>query len=285
MCLIKYFWQKKPTKILHYQNTDMKRMMITILSILLILYATLCLVMYFKQEWFIFLPDKLPQEFEFSYPNANEVFLPIENNQHIHGLYFSDVEQPKGVILYFHGNAGALDKWGIVAEDFLPHSYDVFIVDYRTYGKSEGSLSEEHLFNDAQLAYDYLSKKFEPKNIVIYGRSIGTGIATHLASKNNCKTLILETPYYNLYDIVKNHFRLIPKKNLLRYNFRNDIHLKNVNSPVYIFHGTADRVVPFNSGVKLKPFINPEHFVIIPNANHHNIGQYPIYHQTLNNIL
>jgi len=263
----------------------MKKMIMTIIGILLILYVTVCTLMYFKQELFIFLPDKLPQGFKFNYPNATEVFLPIENNQHIHGLYFSTAEQAKGVVLYFHGNAGALDKWGLVANNFLPLGYDVLIMDYRTYGKSLGKLSEQSLFDDAQLAYDYLIKKFAARDIVIYGRSIGTGIATQLASKNLCKTLLLETPYYNLYDIVKNHFKFIPKKKLLRYNFRNDQHIKKVNSPIYIFHGTADRVVPLESGLKLEPFILEDHFIIIQNANHHNIGQYPIYHQKLKTIL
>jgi len=263
----------------------MKKMIITILNVLFVLYLSVCTLMYFKQEWFIFLPDKLPQDFKFNYPNASEVFLPIENNQHIHGLYFSNQKQPKGVILYFHGNAGALDKWGIVAEDFLPLGYDMLIMDYRTYGKSQGELSEQNLFNDAQLAYDYLSKNFAGDNIVIYGRSIGTGIATQLASKNLCQTLLLETPYFNLYDIVKNHFTWVPKKNLLRYNFSNNEHIKNVNSPVYIFHGTVDKVVPIESGIKLKPLIPENHFIIIKNANHHNISQYVEYHQKLKSIL
>lgn len=263
----------------------MKKMIITILSVLVVLYLSVFALMYFKQEWFIFLPDKLPQDFKFNYPNASEVFLPIENNQHIHGLYFSSLKQTKGVILYFHGNAGALDKWGIVTKDFLPLGYDVLIMDYRTYGKSQGKLSEQNLFNDAQLAYNYLRKNFADEHIVIYGRSIGTGIATQLASKNICRSLLLETPYFNLYDVVKNHFKWIPKKNLLRYNFSNNKHIKKVNSPIYIFHGTADKVVPLKSGIKLKPLIPENNFIIIENANHHNISQYKAYHQKLKNIL
>jgi len=263
----------------------MKKMIITIIGILLLLYISICVLMYFKQEWFLFLPDKLPQDFKFNYPNTHEVFLPIENNQHIHGLHFSNQKQPESVILYFHGNAGALDKWGVVAEDFLPFGYDILIMDYRPYGKSQGDLSEQNLFTDAQLAYDYLRKNFSPNDIVIYGRSIGTGIATHLASKNLCKALVLETPYFNLYDIIKDHFTWIPKKNLMRYQFRNDLHVKKVNSPVYIFHGTADRVVPFKSGIKLKPLIPENNFMVIENANHHNIGQFVEYHQKLESIL
>lgn len=165
----------------------MKKMIITIIGIFLVLYVTVCSLMYFKQELFLFLPDKLPQDFEFSYPNATEVFLPIENNQHIHGLYFTADQKAKGVVLYFHGNAGALDKWGLVADNFAPLGYDVLIMDYRTYGKSQGKLSEQNLFNDAQLAYNYLRKNFGARDIVIYGRSIGTGIATHLASKTYAK--------------------------------------------------------------------------------------------------
>lgn len=259
--------------------------MFSIIIIAALLYVGICLLMYLQQERLLFFPTKLDQNFQFNYANVEEVFLPVEGGKYIHGLYFSNNLQPKGVVLYFHGNAGALDSWGKVADDFLPLGDDVLVMDYRTYGKSQGKLSEQNLFDDAQLAYDHLLKKFDAKDIVIYGRSIGTGIATHLAANNVCKALILETPYYNLYDVVKNHFRFIPKKNLLRYHFKNDEYIRKVKSQVYIFHGTADNIIPLESGLKLKPFIGEDNFITIPNANHHNIGQFAVYHQKLKEIL
>jgi len=263
----------------------MKKLLFSIVILLVVFYLVICLLLFLMQEQFIFFPTKLPQDYVFNYPNATEVFLPIKDNQHIHGLYFSNNEQPKGVVLYFHGNAGALDSWGNVANNFLPLGYDALVMDYRTFGKSQGKLSEQNLYDDAQLAYDYLLKKFKAENIVIYGRSIGTGVASNLASNNMCKTLILETPYYDLYDVVKNHFKAIPKKGLMRYHFKNNEHLAKVKVPVYIFHGTRDDVISIESGLKLKPLMDEDNFIIVPNANHNNIGQFAIYHEKLSEIL
>lgn len=270
----------------------MKSVLITVIAFAVILYVLICMAVYFKQELFIFLPDKLPKDHQFiNYPNAKEVYFDIEDNKQIHGLYFNTqntpmgAEKAKGVVLYFHGNAGSLEKWGQVAPDFLPLGYDVLVMDYRTYGKSEGKLSEQNLFSDAQLAFNYLKQNFNERDIVIYGRSIGTGIATYLAANNKCKALILETPYYNLMDLAKNYFKWLPKKNLLKYPFRNDLHIKQVNSPAYIFHGTADKIVPLESGLKLEPFLEDGNFTVIQNANHHNISSFEVYHLKLKTIL
>ena len=137
--------------------------------------------LYFFQEKLLFLPTKLEQDykFQFNYP-FEELFLKTDEEAVINAIHFK-VKKPKGVILYFHGNAGDLSRWGNITEYFVDKDYDVLVMDYRTYGKSTGKLSEDAFYKDAQFCYDYLLKQYSEEDISLYGRSLGTGIASYLA--------------------------------------------------------------------------------------------------------
>lgn len=219
-------------------------------------------LLFVLQEKMLFLPTVLEQDyiFEFSQP-FEELLLKTDEEALINAIHFK-VENPKGVILYFHGNAGDLSRWGIVAEYFVERRYDVLVMDYRTYGKSTGKLSEQAFYNDAQYCYTYLKKQYKEDDITLYGRSLGTGIATYLASKNKPKQLILETPYYSIIDVAKSRFPIFPVEKLLKYKFPTYKFIQEVNFPITIFHGTEDMVVPYKSAKKLfevspkkKPFL------------------------------
>ena len=119
-----------------------------------------------------------------------ERYFQVDEQTTIHALHFY-AKNPKGVILYFHGNAGSLKDWGHVAPDFVKLGYDVLISDFRTYGKSTGELTEEAFYQDAQMLYDFLKTKHQTDKIIIYGRSLGTGVAVDLASKNPAQQLSL----------------------------------------------------------------------------------------------
>ena len=146
--------------------------------------------LFFFQEKLIFRPITLPQDFVYNFSNPfEELFLKAEDGAVINALHFKK-ENPKGIILYFHGNAGNLARWGKITEFFVEKDYDVLVMDYRTYGKSTGKLSEQALYSDAQMCYNYVLKQYEESEIIVYGRSLGTGMATYLASNNNPKQLI-----------------------------------------------------------------------------------------------
>ncbi len=140
---------------------------------------------YFAQtSLYIFSAQACPR-FRFG-AGAQEVFLTTHDNETINGLFFTGTR--KEVILYFHGNAGDLSTWQYIMADFAQLGYDVMIIDYRGYGKSTGTLSEEGLYADADAAYEYLiGKGFAAQQIIIYGRSVGTGVATDLASRKPWK--------------------------------------------------------------------------------------------------
>ena len=248
---------------------------------LVVAYMAIASLLYLFQEKFIFLPSQLEQGYTYSFDEPYEEFyLEAKDGAKLNALHFR-TSVPQGVLLYFHGNAGDLSRWGEIVTYFVQKNYDVIIMDYRTYGKSTGNLSEEHLFSDADLFYEYALKHYDEKDITVYGRSLGAAIATQLSSNRNPKKLLLETPFYNLTDGAQNRFPWLPIKLLLKYRFESNRYIKNVSCPVAIFHGTEDSVVPYTSGRKLFDTIENEQktFYQIENGDHNNLIEFSAFHE------
>jgi len=244
-------------------------------------------ILYFLQEKMLFLPTVLEQDYTFEFTQPfEELFLKTDKGAVINAIHFK-VENSKGVILYFHGNAGDLSRWGLLAEYFVEKQYDVLIIDYRTYGKSIGKLSEKALYSDAEYCYNYLKERYKEDNIILYGRSLGTGIATYLASKTKPKQLILETPYYSITDVAKSRFPMFPVEQLLKYKLPTHQYIQQVSCPITIFHGTEDLIVPYKSAEKLYK-VSPKAlttFITIEKGAHNNLIEFDLYHSQIKKIL
>jgi len=254
---------------------------------LLGIYLMIGTALYFFQEKIIFRPTVLNQSYVFKFSNPfEELFLKTDDNATINAIHFK-VENPKGVILYFHGNAGDLSRWGNITEYFVDKKYDVLVMDYRTYGKSTGTLSEHALYSDAQVCYDYLKERYTEDEITIYGRSLGTGIATYIASTNDPKQLILETPYYSIVDVAKFRFPFFSVEQMLHYKLPTFEFIRNVKCNITLIHGTDDYVVPFKSGEKLFKVApkNLTTFLAIKKGSHNNLIKFDAYHQKIGEIL
>jgi len=262
---------------------------VTVIIFIVLIGILGCNLMYFKQENMIFYPEVLPSDFKYSFPGRfDDLTWPVEGAA-INALRFR-VEQPKGAVLYFHGNAGSLRGWGEVAQDFTRRGYDVVIPDYRGFGKSTGRIrNEAMLHRDAEAAYDYLKTHFPEDQIILYGRSIGTGIAVHLASINKPHLVILESPYYSFLDLAAHHYPLIPRPLLgvlLRYTLRTDLWISKVSCPVYIFHGMKDDIIPYDASERLVRLIQSEHrLVAIPGGGHNDLDHHALYHHQMDQIL
>ena len=263
---------------------------IKIIKIIFILfvaiYAVLCGFLYFYQEQLIFFPKKLSTNFKFEFSQKfEEINIKTSDNQLINGILFKS-ENSKGLIFYLHGNSGCLDSWGNVAKTYTELHYDVFMIDYRGYGKSSGKITcENQLFNDNQLAYNELKKRYSEKNIIILGYSIGTGFAAKLASDNNSKLLILQAPYYNLTDLMQKKFPFIPQY-ILRYKLQTNEFLTNCKIPIIIFHGTNDEVIYYGSSTKLKSkFKKGDSLITLKNQGHNSMSENQEYKIVLDKIL
>lgn len=252
-----------------------------------VFYVMIGTALYFVQEKLIFQPTSLAQDFRFDFDHPfEELFLEADDAAIINAIHFRS-ENPKGVILYFHGNAGDLSRWGQITSFFVKKRYDVLVMDYRTYGKSTGKLSEEALYRDAQMCYDYLLKTYAEKDIIVYGRSLGTGIASKMAAVNRPKQLILETPYYSLVSVARKRFPMFPVRRVMKYEIPSYRFLNDVACPLTIFHGTDDTIVPFESGKSLfDSHKGPDKtFVEIKNGRHNNLIEFTEYLTGIDEVL
>lgn len=238
-------------------------------------------------EKIIFQPVQLPRDHRYDFEQPfEEYFLQPEDGVLINALHFK-AEQSRGVILYFHGNKDNLERWGRIVAPLTRLNYDVFAMDYRGYGKSTGDRSEEALYRDAQYVHQFVTGQLKPEQLILFGRSLGTGIASWLAGQTRVHKLILETPYYDMADLV---FRFIPWKKSgykLEYSFKSHTYLRKSEFPILILHGTSDRVVPFSSGKKLfESTGNPQaSLVSIEGGSHNDLYKYEVYWKQLNQFI
>jgi len=258
-----------------------------ILLLLVVIYCVALLGLYLFQERLLFQSVKLPQDFAFEFEKSfTEVNLKTADNATLNALYF-ELENPKGVMLFFHGNRDNLVRWGTIASAFTKYNYNVLVVDYRGYGKSTGKRSETKLYQDAQQWYTYVNQIFDASKIVVYGRSLGATFATYVAYKNKPAQLILEAPFNSLISLPKYWFKYAPYDLLLKYHFNSQKYIKEVSSKITIFHGTKDRVIPFKLGRKLFDVApkNKTNFITIKGGKHNNLGTFKLYWKTIEELL
>lgn len=216
---------------------------------LFIIYAILCLGLYFGQDNMIFNPHKLPDDYVFS--SKNEVEIEVAEGVFLNALWIKE-ERPKGVVLYLHGNRGSNRRCRHQAQNMANNGYDILMVDYRGYGKSDGEIySQEQLYTDVQKVYNYLKESYREDQIIIAGYSLGSGMASYLAANNAPQQLVMIAPYLNFYELKKRYVPVYIPDIFVKYPLDNNKHLERVKCPVTIFHGTNDRVIPFEHGEQL----------------------------------
>ena len=259
----------------------------TIILIILSVIAVVSIVLYFFQERFLFHPEKLPEDFKFQYENqkVKEYNLEIKKGVVINGLHFQ-AENSKGVVYYLKGNSKSIKGWGKFAVDFTIHGYDVIMIDYRGFGKSTGKMSQQSMKDDALLVYDKLKEIINEDKIIVYGRSLGTGLATKVASMNNPKMLVLACPYFSMSKNVKRYLPFIPLGLVMRYQMPTYKWIKYVDCPIKIIHGTDDKVIKFKSSLKLSK-MKPNSTKLYPiiDGGHKNLHNFESYHRALDEVL
>tara|TARA_R110002072_G_scaffold302725_1_gene487964 strand:+ start:27 stop:833 length:807 start_codon:yes stop_codon:yes gene_type:complete len=260
---------------------------ITVSIIILIgLLIGILFTFYFIQERLIFSPIRLPKNYPYPFKgDFEERNYEVDKGVFLNSLLFK-VPNSKGLIFYIHGNADNLRYWGDFAAFFNQLGYDVFMYDYRGFGKSGGKISsEKQLHADANKLYEELLNEYPPERVVIYGFSIGTGIATKLASNSACKLLILEAPYFNFLELVNYHKAYLPASLISKYRFRINRLLPKIEVPIFIFHGTDDRKVPFYLGAKLDGLNQLLTFISVEHATHNDMQAMETYQLKMKEIL
>jgi len=264
-----------------------KKILINTAKVLAILYIAICGFLYFYQENLIFHPQKIDKRFVFDFERKfEELNIKAEENIKLNGLLFK-ADSSKGLVFYLHGNSGSLKTWGKIANTYNSRHYDIFMIDYRGFGKSDGDIDggEEQVFKDMQIVYDTLKKRYDESKIIVLGYSIGTGPATKLASVNHPKHLILKAPYYSLIDMMEHQYPGVPTF-ILNYKFQTNKYIRDCKMPITIFHGDKDQVIYYESSVKLKALCKAgDKLITLSGLGHNGINDDERYLQELDKIL
>ncbi len=249
-------------------------------------YLLLIIIVYLVQERFIFKPEKLKQDFIYKYDAPfKELFFDVEPGVRINGLHFT-VKNPHGLVLYFHGNTRSIKGWARYAKDFFRYNYDVVLVDYRGFGKSTGKRTEKDMLSDMQFVYDTLAAQYTEQHIIVYGRSLGSGFATKIASDNKPRYLILDAPYFSFKKAIERFLPILPVRLVLRFHLRTDKWIADVSCHTYILHGTKDWLIPVSNSEQLQA-LNPKKITLIriKGGGHNNLPTFPEYHNFIRDIL
>ncbi|HOY13004.1 MAG TPA: alpha/beta hydrolase, partial [Saprospiraceae bacterium] len=199
---------------------------------------------------FVLQPETLEKDYTFhlNYP-FEEINIKTPDGAELNGLWMP-IQNATATILYFHGNRDNLVRWVEIAQQYKKYGTNVLVVDYRSYGKSTGKVTEENLLQDAILWYDKAIMLGDNKKIILFGRSLGTGFAIYVAHQKKVAGLILETPFTSMVEVIDAHAPyFIAKRTKLK--LKNVDFLSEIKVPTIIFHGTADEVIPYEIGRKV----------------------------------
>ncbi|HEY5371429.1 MAG TPA: alpha/beta fold hydrolase [Hanamia sp.] len=267
---------------------SLRRKLYRISIIVTLVYCSVGIALYHLQEKFLFHPIPLDSNFKFKFDIPfKEINIAMNETDTLNMIQFFPADSiPKGAVIYFHGNRGNVTRYEDEARLFLKHGYEVWMPDYPTFGKTTGPLTEENIYKQAKEVYKLVHSKFEAEKIIVYGISLGTGVASYIAAKEKCSRLILETPYYSIPDLMRSYAPVYPTERMAHFKFPVGEYLKDVTAPVLIFQGTADETVPYRCAAKLKSVLKPgDEFVTIENGAHNNLNEFPLFHQKLDSAL
>jgi pimeloyl-ACP methyl ester carboxylesterase len=245
-------------------------------AIALAVYAAVLGWIYVRQESLLFYPAPLPPDYAFAIPaDVHEVRIDVDGAS-LSALHLR-LPDPKGVVFFLHGNAGNLASWFAGSTFYRQANYDLFMVDYRGYGKSSGRIrSERELRDDVRKAWDVVAPLYAGKRIVIYGRSLGTALAARLAADVQPDLTVLVSPFWAAEDLARIHFPWVPTA-LLRYPLETNVDLRAVRTPVLLVHGERDALIPVDNSERLLAITPNGTLLRIRGAGHNDVQEFGDY--------
>lgn len=245
-------------------------------ALALTVYAVLLAALWWGQERLLFHPDVLPAGHRFDFgADVHEVTVAVPGAQ-LSALHLR-LPQPRGVVFYLHGNAGSLQSWFTGADFFRAAGYDLFMLDYRGYGKSSGRItSPAQLQADVRAAWAQVAPQYAGRRVVLFGRSLGTGLAADLAAEVQPDLLALVSPYTRLADLARQQFPWVPAA-LLRYPLSTADALPRVKARTWLAHGGRDSLIPPAHSQALNRLAQQPQLLLVPEAGHNDIHQFAAY--------
>jgi uncharacterized protein len=246
-----------------------------LLIVAVVAYCGLLALLYVAQRSLMYFPETFrTMPAAVGLPQAKEVFLDSADNARVI-VWDVPPREGKPVILYLHGNGGALRHRVPKYQALTSDGTGLVALSYRGYSGSTGSPSEEGLIADARKAYAYARERYPSATLVIWGESLGTGVAVALAAENKTDALILEAPFTSTVDIAAATYPIFPVRFLMKDQFHSDERIGKVTAPLLILHGALDRVVAISFGEKLFSLANePKKFVRFPRGSHEDLSEF-----------
>lgn len=247
----------------------------SILLVALVGYLAIVALMYVAQRALMYFPyaeRMIPADADF--PQASEVELKAADGVRV--LAWTVPPKPgKPVVIYFHGNGGSLAHRVARFRKLVDDGTGLVALSYRGYGGSDGSPSEDGLIADGHAAYEFAGARYPDANIVLWGESLGSGVAVAIAAEKDVAAVILEAPFTSTADVAFSAYPFLPVSLLMKDQFRSDDRIGKVKAPVLIMHGARDRIVPFRLGERLFALANePKQFVRFADGGHEDLDRY-----------
>jgi len=239
---------------------------------LLCIYVGFLALLYFTQRSLMYFPETVhTAPAAAGLPAAEEVALTTADGEHIRAWHVPPTGG-KPVILYFHGNGGALRYRVERFKKLIADGIGLVALEYRGYGGSSGSPSEAGLIADAEAAYAFAGARYADSQIVVWGESLGSGVAVALAAEKPVGRIILEAPFTSAAEVASLHYWYVPVRLLMKDQFRSDERIAKVKAPLLILHGMHDRIVPYALGERLFDRANkPKHIVRFLDGGHEDL--------------
>ena len=259
------------------QRKTSLRILTVSLSVLVTAYVFFAAAIYFEQDEMIFQGSTLPADHQFDFDLPFEERTVSVVGAELSGIRFKQ-EDPLGLIFFLHGNGGDIESWSSGADFYQRVNYDMFMFDYRGYGKSTGSVSSQaQLHDDVQKAWDSIAPLYVDKPIIIYGRSLGAALAAELATHVDAEKVILVSPFTSMESLAKAQYPLLPLS-LVRYPLKTSEIIGDIHSPVILVHGDRDRLIPLAHSESLLKLTNAQSkLLVIAGAGHNDIHQFKSY--------
>ena len=249
-----------------------------------VVYAALLGALWLAQERLIFQPTR------------SDPALPIVRDSDVHerfvdvpGARLSLLElrrpDPAGVVFFLHGNAGNLQSWFVNTDFYRRANFDLVMLDYRGYGKSSGRIeSEAQLHADVLAVWQQVAPRYQGRKVVVYGRSLGTGLAATLSVAIEPDLTMLVSPYQSLLALAREHYPWVPPA-VIRYPLRTDAVIGRIRSPVLLVHGERDPLIPLHHSRALLTHAPRARLAVVDGAGHNDLQNFEPYRRVVNDAL
>ena len=229
----------------------MKYLYFTVSSII-IAYIVVIIFVYFYQRNLLYHPSENNYQNDTIQFNYEEIFIKVNDEIKLKSWIINKDLKNFKTLVFFHGNAGDLSNRIYKLNELDKLNINILLISWRGFSGNEGYPTEKNLYEDAEAAIKWLNKKkVSNSQIILYGESLGTGVAVEIASKNNFNSIILESPFTSIENSAKIYYPYLPVSFLLKDRYDSISKIKKINSPILIMHGRKDDIVPFFMGKKL----------------------------------